>query len=404
MANVFEFCTGPVIGYQIELTPGIVIDPLPPVGAANRLDVVTSYLRSHGAELSDDFLASAAHEAQQIQPTIVIRCASGASVTSESTIEEIREGASRVFQHARRSLAIGAGEEFQPFASIVQHNDFVDIKIEYQRQKGLHIFKNGEEGKSFQLDWAQTVMKELLSERDDRYGFLIEIYQNACEQERPLNRIALFYQCLEAISAGVNRRLGGNSSRDAIRMATTYGYGSVFPIFEIEEKPPIVVDHIAIAGRVRNSLFHGGTLQEEDLDKDNRIAYPLLMQRPDIFAFALALDCLLILLSWPNGHFCKRTWYNEPVGLPTRTLGRSTDYRTHIFSQGKLPARTAGVIARRGGKKGEVFVAMVIQNFSAGPMRLQFVIPPGAEPEKPGFEPGYKLRFVDEPMSSDRTG
>ena len=156
-------------------------------------------------------------------------------------------------------------------------------------------------------------------------------------------------------------------------MALGYGYGKPFPIFQVEGDDCISFDHIAVAGRVRNMVFHGGSLRQVSNSRD-AAGLTLFQENPELLATALTKDCLELLHGWFNqslarraedGSFSEPVWVDAPTGprwhfvcrkdAPERCVGALVEVqddrlRLHLLCQTvpMSPADHARITARRG--------------------------------------------------------
>jgi hypothetical protein len=192
---------------------------------------------------------------------------------------------------------------------------------------------------------------------------------------------------LEAL-AGRRYILGEKEgSRTAIRMMLGYGYGTAFPLFQVASDAPIEIDHIEIAGIVRDHLFHGFAAPK--FQEKHDVGRHLYEQRPEFLAFALSCDCMKILLAGTD------TRPLVPAPAPARNIPLD-GYRFHLVTESRRHGFNLGVWIRRGEKRGSVLVACWFRDFAGGglgPFRI--TLPPGQGPTSAEDELGYGIALID---------
>jgi hypothetical protein len=345
MTELYELCTGPKVSMGFSFPTQFFVNYVH-IGTAQRVHALGEFLKLKGVEIDHQKLEDGHLLAALAVETVAIGVHIAEPFTDVEKGEEFVDCHLSILRRARAALGVANGGTYTPFAHVIV-GDASYWSVRFHRVRGLRI-------SSFVDRSPVNTPQEVLSalQDDDRLAFLIELYETACDQERPEQRILHFFMCLESISAGINRyltrSLGGNQAkhtRDAIRLATRYGYGDNFPWFEICDERQLQVDHILMANKLRDNLVHGGQLCPKDLPVGARQALPLLNQRPEMFALVLAWDCVRLLRDWTQGSTCRASWYGEPFELPQKGPGNPAR-NFHILSTGKSSQPVIGAWIR----------------------------------------------------------
>ncbi len=156
-------------------------------------------------------------------------------------------------------------------------------------------------------------------------------------------KISRLYSILEAMSARIlssfrkqNQDTKKYGSRSAIRTLLGYFTERNIPsfIFQVGEQLDYAsFDHIELAGRLRDKIFHGGnsTLTEKDITKQLTVGLDVLEECPRMIAHVLRRDCEMAIINWINktGAGWKAA-QGEIIPLPIQTTDE------HILSLPRL--------------------------------------------------------------------
>ena len=169
-------------------------------------------------------------------------------------------------------------------------------------------------------------------------------------------------------------------------MMLHYGYGAAFPLFQVADEEPVEIDHIEIAGLVRDQLFHGFSAPK--FQAKHGAGRALYEQRPEFLAFALSCDCMKILLAGAD------TRPAEPEPPPARHIPEN-GYRFHLATESRRHGFNVGIWIRRGEKRGIVLIAAWFRDFTGGGLGpFKVIVPPGQGPITPEDKLGYGIQIV----------
>jgi len=146
---------------------------------------------------------------------------------------------------------------------------------------------------------------------DEQLHFFVTIIEQASELNNEYFRIARLYSALEAMAGAITSQFERGADRPmkrtAIRFMLGYFLELDIPRFTINENADFEFDHIELAGRVRDKIFHGGgILRRGDVPEKLRDGVDLLHVRPDLIAHALRRDCEKEISGWASPQ--SRAW------------------------------------------------------------------------------------------------
>jgi hypothetical protein len=141
---------------------------------------------------------------------------------------------------------------------------------------------------------------------DDRLHYFIEMLTQSHGLDDEQFRIARLFSILESLAGPITGQfeLQGHKSvtRTAIRFMLGYFVNFDIPRFTVEPNDEFEFDHIELAGRLRDKIFHGGgTLGVTDVSASLQPGLDLLRVRPDMISHQLRKDCELEISRWATG-------------------------------------------------------------------------------------------------------
>ena len=134
------------------------------------------------------------------------------------------------------------------------------------------------------------------AENDDRFRFFLSLLHDANHERNLAFRIARYFTVLEAMAA----RLKGNGvgSRDAIRSLLGIEKGKTGECVILERK--YRYDVILAAGKLRDHLYHGSSLDSSQAKPHERDSFELLDKHPEVIARDLQSRVELEIQKWSN--------------------------------------------------------------------------------------------------------
>lgn len=135
------------------------------------------------------------------------------------------------------------------------------------------------------------------AEEDEHFAFALTLFHDALNDPNPRFRTARFFSCLEALAY----RLKGDGvgSRDAVRKLL--GLHEIVSTIQVSVEGAVMqADVIALAGRLRDLLFHGRPFERGHLPEAHRPTYDLVEKAPEQLADALQSYCEVELARWGN--------------------------------------------------------------------------------------------------------
>lgn len=141
---------------------------------------------------------------------------------------------------------------------------------------------------------------------DDRLHYFIELLVQSHAIEDEQFRIARLFSILELLSGPIksqfNKQGHEKATRTAIRFMLGYFVDFDIPRFTLLPDREFEFDHIELAGRLRDKIFHGGgTLDATDVATILQPGVELLKLRPGMISHQLRKDCEREIGRWATG-------------------------------------------------------------------------------------------------------
>jgi len=162
-------------------------------------------------------------------------------------------------------------------------------------------------------------------EDDDKLHYWIATLEQAHAIDEEYFRIARLFSLLEAIAAPIISDLTRQYpdtpiTRTAIRLMLGYFVEFDVPRFTIQPSAIFEFDHIELAGRIRQKIFHGGGhLTRAEVPASLHSGIDLLERRPDMISHVLRRDAELEIARWASRDGIPwKVAAGEKVVLPAR--------------------------------------------------------------------------------------
>tara|TARA_R110002074_G_scaffold38252_2_gene103536 strand:- start:347 stop:1486 length:1140 start_codon:yes stop_codon:yes gene_type:complete len=368
--------------------------PLPPLGASRRIESIIDLFDAPAQQPLRDKLKAMEHNEKLSEPITAILIDSKLE-NMEAIANDFVSPFAVDFDRARNALGLTLGEAFEPFAIVVTNGTDVGVQMILPRAKGIHIgsVAMNEPGAAAKINEANARRIVTAQASEVRYQFLLDLYLQATRQADPRYRAVHLFTCLEALAAG---QFDASGSRDSIRMFLGYGYGKMFPYFQIGKEQPINIDHISIVGKTRDQIFHGFSTPQ--IAKSEAEGYKLFERNPGMFALILAFECMTMLTA--GSHVRPE----KPANAKKR-LVPDKGYRWHIVADEDPKGRNLGVFINPGEERGTCKIAMWIRDYTGGgPTPFKIAVPGGREGPSPLDKLGYGIELIpfDEPLAQEK--
>jgi hypothetical protein len=292
-----ELTLGPALPHPLILDDHTVAYPLLPIGNSSNIDFGISFLELLRIPTDDEFRRQAEGQGQNFHSAV-------ATVYSELSDEDFDQAATGKLgkvERYRALLAVYVGGEVIPFARI-KKDPSGPSEAEFLGPKYRGVARD-QTLDAISPAFVRQSATEFL--QDDQLHYYISILEQTYGITDQLFRIARLYSLLETIAGGVASQFkeGGSTTgtRTAIRFVLGYFRTFDIPRFTLLPDKDFEFDHIELAGRVRDRIFHGGgELVESDVPAALRPSIGLLKARPDIIAHQLRKDCELEISRWAS--------------------------------------------------------------------------------------------------------
>lgn len=291
-----EVCVGPPLADVMFFDEDTVAYPMGSLGNVANIDFGIRLLHSLGVPTDSNFLKAAKHEGEPYNHLTVVVYAG----LRDEDFHEAAQGLSRRVDRCRALLGLYTVGEHVPILRI-KWTESKAGEAEFLGPRYRGIRQRGDD---------DPVSPEFLRicathhYEDDQLHFFISIIEQIYGIRDEVFRIARYYSLMEAMAGGITSqfiRQSGNDSmtRTAIRFMLGYFLEFDVPRFTITPNLDFEFDHIELAGRVRDRLFHGGQeLVGSDVPEVLRPGTDLLRLRPDMISHLLRRDCEQEIVSW----------------------------------------------------------------------------------------------------------
>lgn len=193
-----------------------------------------------------------------------------------------------------------SGDYLQDFALIVAATDEIYVRTVPPQSRRRLLLGPGNTGTDLKrnIDNIRDA-----ADRDVRFAFALSLYRDALHETNKQFKIARLFSVLEALAYAL--KSGDIGSRDAVRKMLRLENGATGEISYGGRS--IRYERVVLAGRLRDSLFHGAPFTREDMRVEFHDSYDLLTDQPDALISDLMADCELEFARWGNNASVART-------------------------------------------------------------------------------------------------
>jgi hypothetical protein len=282
---------------QVWLGQSTVVVPLKPIGFEHAAKYASCYQQELlGAPAPADVHDRVSAQAADALPVLAfIRF-----TNEEKSPEKMEAEARRDFENAEQLVGLITGDYLQEFAFVCAASDQIYVRLVAPTSRRRLLFGPGNVGAALANN-LQNI--GALCASDERFAYALSTYRDALHETNKLFKIARLFNVLEALAYALK---GAEvASRDAVRKLLRLENGAMAEIAYDGKR--IRYDRIALAGRVREKVFHGVPFTRDDLPATFRDSFDLLTDRPDELINTLMADCELELARWGNNASVGRT-------------------------------------------------------------------------------------------------
>ena len=266
-----ELTTGPRLRRRLHLGANALAVPLGSLGNEANVQFGIRVLRELGVPTDQNFVSTAKKEGRPFND-LVLAVYLG---LTQDEIERAAWGSSQIINRQRALLSLFVGGEHRPI-----------MMFNWSEQKmGSSRFLppnyRGIPNRAADDPISPQFISFCATERQDdsQLHYYISIIEQIHAMRDEDFKIARYYSLLEAMSGSIKSQFeqqsGHPATRAAVRFLTGYFIEFDVPRFTIENGADFEFDHIELAGRIRDKLFHGGgTLAEDDVTVPLRPGVP----------------------------------------------------------------------------------------------------------------------------------
>ncbi|HEV7458247.1 MAG TPA: hypothetical protein VGN96_15860 [Roseococcus sp.] len=297
-----EVCIGPGLNKTLRISENVSSFSIGSLGNIQNIEFGIRLINAIGIKTDDRFRRQASDQGKEFNE-IILNVFAGFSL---SELNLASTGGSAVVNEYRDLVGLYVGGLLYPIMRInwsyVHKNSCEFLAPNYQRGIKRNEFD------PIDIDFLKLcITKRSDDERLYRY---IRMYNRNTQLNDELLRIAAMFSLLEYMASPIAAHFARKpnsakvGSRTIIRFMRGYFETLDIPKFTLYKNGNPIdfeFDHIELAGKVRDSLFHGGTMPTEaDLGPRLKHARKLLAESPDMIASALRKDCEHEILLWAN--------------------------------------------------------------------------------------------------------
>lgn len=297
-----EIVSGPSIKGELRLSEHIWAFSIGPIGNAHVVHIGTFFMKMILMKVDQNFIQEALFQGNGFHELTVI-------VDTSYSIDEIKNIKSRENNRSekiRSLLGLYAGGYMKLLVSIKKLEGVSSAEFLSPPEKN-GVMPRGEDD----IISLNLLNRCLNSHNDDeQLHYWISLLVQTQQLTDDKLKISRLFSLLELMSNRITQSFIDYSNykkqklsitRTAIRTLLGYYIDINTPKFIIQDYGEFEFDHIEVAGKLRDKIFHGsGNFRESDLDVNNRAGYKVYKSKPDMISHVLRRDCELAIFNWIN--------------------------------------------------------------------------------------------------------
>ncbi len=288
---VHELTYGAFVQETVHLGGLVVATPCIAVGFESEASYAATYVQMIGGAVDAPAFGQLVQQGVDALPVIALVAQPSVLLT---TAEQAEAAVRPDLERARLVIAWATGEYPTVFAVVTAVGNQTFFRLvapQSRRRLRLGLGNTGE-------DFARTVNRiSTKTEKDEHFAFALSLFHDALHDPNARFRTARFFSCLEALAYRLKG--GGVGSRDAVRKLL--GLSDIASTIQVSvDGQTMQADAIALAGRLRDLLFHGRPFERRHLPQEFRHTYDLVEKAPDQLADSLQSYCEVELARWAN--------------------------------------------------------------------------------------------------------
>jgi hypothetical protein len=294
---VHRLTYGAFLQGHVWVAPNTLVVPLAPMGFAHAGTYACQYHRELlGVDVQPPAVEAISRSGADALPVLAF-----IHFTVEQRSPERME-AEALPELGRAEQLIGwiSGNYLHDFSFIMAAVDEIYIRLLPPAASRRMLLGPGNVGEALQRNIEKI---RDLAAGDERFAYALSLYRDALHETNKLFKIARLFAVLEALAYAL--KAGGVGSRDAVRRMLGLEAGA-FGEVNYDGKT-VRYERVALAGQLRDRLFHGARFTRDDLPAPYRDSFDLLTDQPDVLIRDLMTDCELEFARWGNNASVART-------------------------------------------------------------------------------------------------
>ena len=290
-----EVSVGPPLARMMLFDEDTAAYPMGALGNKENIEFGIRLLHSLGVPTDPGFLEAVQQEGAPFNDLTVVVYTG----LENEEFEKAAQGQSQRIDRCRALLGLYTGGEHVPILRIKwTEPQLAEAEFLGPRYRGV---RDRADDDPISPEFIRTCATD--HHEDDQLHYFISMIEQIYGLEDAVFSIARYYSLMEvmagAIKSHFERPGGPPMTRTAIRFMIGYFLEFDVPRFTINPDHDYEFDHIELAGRVRDKLFHGGReLVRNDVPNALRPGVDLLSLRPDMISHWLRRDCEREIVRW----------------------------------------------------------------------------------------------------------
>jgi hypothetical protein len=331
---------------NIKIDKDILIVPLGSIGNKQNIGYGSIILNKLGIETDKNFTDFAINEG-------LLFNSSSAIVYRNMSKNDIKKCIKEEFTKAKKIktlLSIYTGGSLHKIINIMKNQDG-GTSAKFLAPTTKRGLQSRTKDEPFGDDFIKYFTQEHLN--NDGIIYRLSLLDQANSTPDESFRIASYFSILETLASPITSQFkeqtGDNKKRAAIRYMLGYFIKQHTPKFTINNSQEFEFDHIELAGKVRDKIFHGGGgLKEKDVNINLKSGVLLLQSRPDMICHVLRRDCEIAIYTYAKKESLA---FKAKNGFKVKYLPPNTNY-----DKNKLRRLFVNSESEKGGTIGSVFV------------------------------------------------
>lgn len=290
-----EICSGSCLNRTVQLAEDVICYPLGALGNKHTIEYGIRLLHGLNVPTDNDFLSHALKEGDRFNALNLIAIAGNDFDHLLSLLPKMNR--------ARTLLSFYLATELLPIIRIQWSGDHRPSLAEFLAPRSAPGVPNRDNLDPINEDFLRLCIADRGD--DDRLDYFVGLLEQCQGLFDERLKIARLFSLLESLASPIKSQFSreaknDSQSRTSIRYMLGYFLDKDVPRFTLQDPDEdFEFDHIELAGRLRDKIFHGGgALTVNSVPDSLKPGVRLLEQQPRIISHWLRRDCELEIVNW----------------------------------------------------------------------------------------------------------